>query len=99
MNFAFDFWQRWGAALDDISFANALLALGLLSSDRETRTIKDLQYFAAPFRPALWHFPRPATPVEGTPEEWARGWATVRATLQTPVRLYVMEAPLDEPIP
>jgi hypothetical protein len=98
MNFAFDFWQRWGAALDDVSFANALLALGLVSSDREKRTIKDLQYFAAPSRQALWYFPQPATPVEGTLEEWAQAWAGVHSRLQAPVRLYVKEAPPDEPV-
>ena len=94
----FDFWQRWGVALDDVAFANAFLALGLVSPDRQKRSVDELRNYAAPALQLPWYFPHPATPVEGAPEEWARAWADVRKTLKRPVRLYVMEAPPEEPI-
>jgi hypothetical protein len=94
----FDFWQRWGVALDDVSFANALLALGLLSQRREKRSLQDLQAAKWPGAEIPWFFPHPRIPVEGEPGEWAKAWVELHPRLDPASRLRVSEAPPDEPI-
>ncbi len=97
---AFEFWQRWGAALDDVSFANAWAALGLARADRALRSIDDLPGRPQAGAELTWMFPDPATPVEGAPQEWAQAWARLeKPKPEDPVvRLRVANAPAGEPI-
>lgn len=90
----FDYWQRWGVALDDESFANAWAALGLASpTHRSVKAVKGLKWKDTE---VPWSFPRPEEPVEGTPEEWAQAWRGLQPA--TPLRLRVVDEPVDEPM-
>lgn len=97
----FDKWRRWGIDLDDVSFANAWLALGL---------VKDLIWTGHHFKSSLtrlnqttwdspivdWVFPSNVMDVEGTPAEWAQAWRTVSKRIPGPIRLRVQNPPPDE---
>jgi hypothetical protein len=92
----FDFWQRWGAGLDEVSFANAWVAIGL--DYHWGSRFPDL-YLREGGGYYYWDFPRERGPVYGTPEQWARAWVNASSQIQTkPVRLWVDGAPPDEPI-
>lgn len=91
----FDFWQRWGIDLDDVSFANAWIALGLVRGPKR-RSVYELLN-ANWHRPVLnWTFPSKDTEVEGTPKEWASAWTYVAGQIPEPTRLRVHRAPPNE---
>lgn len=91
----FDHWQRWGIALDDVSFANAWLALGLAWPGR--RSVAELRH--SRLEPsAHWWFPQPSDPIEGTPLDWAQAWRDIQPSLKAPLRVRVARDAADEPI-
>src|SRR5688572_949331 len=90
----FDFWQRWGIDLDDVSFANAWVALGLVKGRK--RSVHELLQTNW-HRPILnWTFPLKDTEVEGTPGEWAAAWGYAASQIPEPIRLRVHGAPANE---
>lgn len=92
----FDRWQRWGVSLDDVSFANAWVALGLAAWPGTLSTKTLTHRSSGPF--LEWAFPDPAAPIEGTPQEWAQAWHDLHAQLKAPVRLRVLGGPFEEPL-
>jgi hypothetical protein len=91
----FDHWQRWGVALDDVSFANAWLALGLTTPG--SRSVKELHRIRWESE-MDWSFPDPAEKIEGAPQEWAQAWVDLQNAMKQPVRLRVVGEPMDEPM-
>ena len=98
----FDFWQQWGAQLDDTQFANAWAALGVawnrnLDSPRDA--LEHRFDIPAGYR-VPWRFP-PGDPsadlIAGTtPLEWAAAWSEAAAGRE--LRLAVSGAPDGEPV-
>jgi hypothetical protein len=102
----FDFWERWGVGIDDVTFANAWVALGLASDVlvatppgvvQEYR-VGDLikKSLSGPW--VDWTFPDKGIPVKGTPSEWAQAWIDEYPRIKTPARLRVYDAPPNEKI-
>lgn len=95
----FDFWQRWGVDLDDVSFANAWLALGLARYRPTSHSVNDVNITNWSGPGLDWIFPTKDLQIQGTPEQWAQAWVDAAKRLgKTPVRLRVRNAPPDEPI-
>lgn len=105
----FDFWQRWGIDLDDISFANAWGALGIAAAARGPRARPD-EVVARAIRTAYrtegrvsWAFPparrtsrfEPALVRKTTPEDWAHAW-TEMILADDASRLRIVSAPPGE---
>lgn len=93
----FDFWQRWGLDLNDVSFANAWVALGLAVSSGE-QSVDALHALRRhdPDSTLQWIFPPGNLEVQGTPEEWAQAWREISQQMEQPIRLRVYNAPPDE---
>jgi hypothetical protein len=98
----FDFWQQWGAQLDDTQFANAWAALGVvwnrgLDSPREAL---EHSFMIPPGYRVPWRFPREdasADLIAGTtPLEWAAAWSELAGGRD--LRLAVSDAPDGEPV-
>ena len=99
----FDFWQRWGIELNDVSFANAWVSLGLAGhrayDPAFARSVSHLNTTSWSVPTIPWRFPRKETSVVGTPEQWSRAWITAPSRIaRLPARLRVMDPPPDEPI-
>ena len=94
-----------GIGVDDVSFANAWVALGL-ASDRfvvkatlevvQEHRVGDLspKSWSGPW--VDWTFPDKGIPVKGTPAEWAQAWIDADLRIKRPVRLRVHDAPPNE---
>ena len=95
----FDKWRRWGINLDDVSFANAWLALGLvkdLTGHHFANSLSRLNQITWNSPIVDWSFPSDDMQVEGTPEEWANAWRTTAKRIPGPIRLRVHKPPPDE---
>jgi hypothetical protein len=98
----FDFWQQWGAQLDDTQFANAWAALGVVWN-RSLDSPRDAlahSFMIPPGYRVPWRFPRggPASDLIAgtTPFEWAAAWSEMAVGRE--LRLAVSDAPDDEPV-
>src|SRR5687768_3109104 len=95
----FDFWQSWGVDLDDLSFANAWVALGLARDRERDCSVTDLNTTSWAGPTIGWIFPTKEIRVLGSPEQWAQAWIDAANRIETtPARLRVSNAPPDEPI-
>ena len=104
----FDYWQSWGAELNDTEFANAWAALGVVWADMQLGRARGatprlgLAKIITP-GPApqelLWKFPeapRAQELIGGTqPREWAVAWSETAGN--TLIRLLVRDSPRGEP--
>ena len=89
----FDRWRRWGIDLDNVSFANAWVALGLVE---HTDTILSPNGVIGSGRTFHWTFPSDEIKDLATPEQWAQAWKNFSAQLPKPIRLRVLDAPPNE---
>ncbi len=94
----FDRWRRWGIDLDDVSFANAWIALGLVQHWTGTLSLTSLDQITWPSPIVYWRFPFEGTRVEGAPEEWAQAWKVISERIPKPARLRVYDVPPNESI-
>jgi hypothetical protein len=105
----FDSWQRWGVGIDDVSFANAWVALGLAREEwvalgmagdyMPKRQVDDLNLMSWSGPWVNWTFPNKGILVKGTPAEWAQAWIDAyQRIMEKPVRLRVSNAPPNEKI-
>jgi hypothetical protein len=94
----FDFWQQWGAALDDESFANAWAALGVVGATGAPLFSGTAQQIRVDAGAVAWRFPERSDDLAGTPVEWARAWETMSGRLPLPLRLRASGGPQDRPI-
>lgn len=97
----FNSWQRWGIDLDDVSFANAWIALGLVkgsiwTGQRWARSLNWLDQATWDSPMVDWIFPSHEFEVEGTSQEWAEAWRAVSQRIPKPIRLRVYHAPPNE---
>ena len=91
----FDNWQRWGIDLNDVSFANAWIALGLFKGVTQERSTNELNQATSDSGIADWIFPSDIE-VEGTPQDWAQTWKVVAEKIPEPLRLRVHNPPPNE---
>ena len=98
----FDFWQQWGAQLDDAQFANAWAALGVVRNRGvdSPRAALERRFDIPPGYRVPWRFPlgdKSAELVAGTtPLEWANAWRDAAAGSEP--RLSVIAMPPGEPV-
>ncbi|PTY07857.1 hypothetical protein DB347_06420 [Opitutaceae bacterium EW11] len=90
----FDFWQRWGLDLDDVSFANAWIAVGLADGLEKERSVDALGRNVWSASSATWRFPSARIPIHGMPADWAQAWKRLPAGM----RLRVKNPSPDEPL-
>ena len=92
----FDLWRRWGIDLDDVSFANAWIALGLARPFYGFPSVKHLEAWPWNSSTLRWDFPSDHLADVGTPEQWAAAWKVVSDRIPKPIRLRVYPKQLDE---
>jgi len=93
----FDWWRRWGIDLDDVSFANAWIALGLIEKWSRLSGLRSVDILdQMPEDLTYWGFPSEDIKVQGTPEDWAQAWKVISERISKPIRLCVYDAPSDE---
>ncbi len=98
---SFDKWRRWGIDLDEVLFANAWLALGLVkdliwTGNRFANSLSRLNQMTWNSPIVDWSFPSDEMQVDGTPEEWANAWRITANRIPQPIRLSVHNPPPDE---
>ena len=96
----FDLWRRWGIDLDDVSFANAWIALGVAQRLQwpNMGPVSVHQLEQASFNHSIveWLYPFRNREPEGTPEEWAHAWRVVSERIPKPIRLRIFFASPNE---